>query len=177
MKPIYLAFVIILVSVPILENSYAVAFPIDVDRMVWDAFIPSGSEDLCNDKTTASTTICVDQIRTDITWQINDLNWQHPNGNDRLIKRFEAVGETFWTYIGDPFDQPSTSSEDGVSGLVASHYFSFELGQPIHKWDCFLYDVDTHPAENKFPNLTTVLLLCFGLIGLAGFARKWKKDA
>jgi hypothetical protein len=177
MKQIYLVSLIILALLSVLADSYALALTMDIDWMAWDAFIPSGTDDMCDDKRTACATIGADPKRINHAWLIHDVNWQYPKGYDRLVRRFEEAGESIWPYIGDPFDQLLTVDESGASGVDLSTYLSLELGQSIRRWDYFLYDVDRNHGEKKIPNLTTVLLLCFGLIGLAGFARKWKKDA
>ena len=86
--------------------------------------------------------------------------------------RFEKIEDTFGLYANNPLMHTQTYDERFGSALSSIEYLAFDLGHSIAEWDYFTYDFDSFPIENAVPMPANILLICLGLIGLVGFARK-----
>lgn len=101
------------------------------------------------------------------------LGWNYFNRFDWHTTSFKEIEGTFWLYVDDQLIQSQIYDRSFGSASTSIKYF--DLGHSVAEWSYFIYNYDSEPIENAVPMPATILLICFGLIGLAGFARKIKK--
>ena len=175
MKFIYLAIVVALLLLPVSAQSDDVTLNIDVDLVRWETYLTYGSYNLSNIKRTAVSAIYSGWMGINYPLIAEDLEWYHLNGFDWHKYSFEGIEDTFRLYVDNPLIQTQTYDERFGSAISSIQYLAFDLGHSIAEWDYSTRDFDSIPIENTVPMPATIFLICFGLIGLAGFARKMAK--
>lgn len=171
MKFIYLTLVVALLLFPVPAPSGSVTLNLDVDWIRWEAYFNYDSYHLSNDKSTARMATLSDRLGINIPVLAEDLERHYLTEFDWHSYNYEGIEDIFWPYAYDPLIQPQTHDERLGRALSSTQYLAFGLGHSIEEWDYFTYDFDSIPIENNVPMPANILLICLGLIGLAGFAR------
>ena len=169
---IFLALVVVYLSLPASLHSEDVTLNMDADFIGWEAYLAYGSYHLSNDNKASILSRYGDRINIISPVFANDLDWHTLIWIDWHAYGFNWREDSIGFYPLNLSNLLPTGDEGLDSALSSSEYVSLDGDLSIAKWDKFTYNFGSDSVENTIPMRATILLTCLGLIGLAGFARK-----
>lgn len=169
MKFICLSIFVALLFSPVPVQSDGNALNMNMDWVGWKASFTESLYALSN----VPRTIISEPVDINTPVLAEYLGWNYLNRFDWHTTSFIEIEGTFWLYVDDQLIQTQIYDLSFGSALTSIQYF--DLGHSVAEWSYFKYDHGSVPIEKAVPMPATILLICLGLIGLVGFARKIKK--